>query len=742
MLSIQGAHSQKSFYHQDFIFMIIPLILILLFLNNNLVFAQDGRLSGRISDLKNNPLTGVNIILMNTTYGASTDSSGEFVIDNIKTGNYIIIISSLGFERIELRNQNITPNTPFISIRLKETAVQSEQVVVTAGKYEQTIRELPVSASLITSADIAKKNFLTVDQALRYAPGVSMTQDQISIRGSSGFSRGVGTRVLVAFDGIPISTGDTGEIIWEMIPVTEIDRVEIIKGAASSLYGSTAIGGVVNIIPKRLAGSSVTYFKGLFGSYDRPSHKEWDWSNSYRTFNSATLTHSDRFKKLGFTLSFSRYENLGYRENDFSKRYIGYIRTNYDLSESSSLSFFANYINQNRGNFVYWKDSKHALEPPDADVGQRVKSNRYIIGANYRYLFTNNFFINLKTNFNYAKWIDQTSSNDTSSTDLIRTELQTNYNPTKSLFLIGGIETINSEVSSNIFDNPKAFNLGIYTQADYKFEFPLIISAGFRYDYSKLDTTNQKNAFSPKFGLNYKISDKTSIRTSIGRGFRAPSLAEAFTNTFVSGIRIHPNPQLQSETNLTVEAGINHSFNKDFIFDAALFQNEYYNFIEPNLNSKNLTITFNNITRARIQGLEFNSSLGIIPDILNLSFNYVYLWARDINLNKALKYRPKNSIYIKTDYSLGNLEFGVDFRYWSRVEEIDNELVDYNIIHDGNKRVPVYVLDLRTGYNLLSLGFPGKIYLNINNLLNYNYVEIIGNLSPIRNISLSTEILF
>lgn len=706
------------------------------------LYPQTAKLNGRITDINNNPLAGVNVVLMNTTYGASTDSSGLFTIQKIKPGSYTIVISIVGYERLELRNQRVISDTPLLNIQLKEAALQSEQVVVSAGKYEQMISELPVSASIVNSSDLSKKNFISVDQALRYAPGVSMTQDQVSIRGSSGFSRGVGTRVLVAFDGIPISTGDTGEINWEMIPVTEIERIEIIKGAASSLYGSTAIGGVVNIIPKRISEKPSTYFKGYYGGYDRPSHKEWDWSNSYRTFNGATLTHSNRFNKLGFTVSFSRLENLGYRENDFTKRYIGYLRTSYDFNESSSLSLFANYINQNRGNFVYWKDSEHALEPPDADVGQRVKSNRYILGGSYRYLFTNNFFVNLKANFNHAKWIDETSSNDSSSTNLLRTEIQTNYNPSRSLFIVSGVETINSEVNSNIFDNPTAFNLGLYTQIDYKFKFPLTVSAGLRYDYSKLDTTKKKNAFSPKFGLNYKLSENTSLRTSIGRGFRAPSLAEAFTNTFISGIRINPNPLLQSETNSTVEAGINHSFNNSINVDLAVFQNEYYNFIEPSLNSKDLTITFNNITRARIQGLEFNSNLDIIPDKLNFSLNYVYLWARDINLNKPLKYRPRNSIYTKAEYIIGSIEFGADFRYWSKVEEIDNELVEYNIVHDGNKRVPVYVLDLRTGYNLLSLGFPGKVYLNINNVLNYNYVEIIGNLSPIRNVSLSTEILF
>jgi outer membrane receptor for ferrienterochelin and colicins len=78
--------------------------------------------------------------------------------------------------------------------------------------------------------------------------------------------------------------------------------------------------------------------------------------------------------------------------------------------------------------------------------------------------------------------------------------------------------------------------------------------------------------------------------------------------------------------------------------------------------------------------------------------------------------------------------------FWSKFEEMDFELVEFGLVPDGEKRVPVYVLDFNTGYNFLHIGFPGRVYLNLKNLLNYNYIELIGNIAPIRNIAISFEL--
>jgi outer membrane receptor for ferrienterochelin and colicins len=704
-------------------------------------YSQSYKINGTVIDSSGNPLIGVNIFLIGQEKGAASDVKGDYTIGNIRSGNYKIEFSSIGYEtytqEVSVGNSSVRVNAV-----LHEKPVETKQIIVTAGKHEQNISDLPVSAEVIPSKDLAERNISNLRYALEYAPGVNMVEDQVSIRGSSGYSRGAGTRVLLALDGIPFYTGDTGEIIWEIIPVTEIHRVEIIKGAASSLYGSSAIGGVINIITKDITKKPFTYFKSYIGSYDKPSFDKWDWAGEYRFFNGLTFSHSNTIGNFGFTLSLTRLEDSGYKQSGFFKRYVGYFKGKYIFSPFSDLTFFANSINQRSGNFIYWKDINHPLVPPDADQGQRTMSNRYMFGLIYKNIFSDDFSINIRSSYYNTNWSDQTTSHNSSTTNLYRTEIQINNKLSESFVLTSGIEGTASDINSNIFGKPTANGFGTYSQADFKFNFPLSLSAGIRYDIDKIKTLKTFDAVSPKFGLNYKLSDKIIFRSSLGTGFRAPSLAEAFTSTTASGIIVRPNPNIKPEHNFTFEIGSNYQIMQNINIDAALFNNEYYDFIEPELLVDSLGVSFghfDNISRARIQGFELNTKYNLIPDILNLSLSYTYLWARDLNTNKALKYRPRHMLYANIDYKLSSFEFGSDFRYLSRVEEIDDLS---KFITDGNQRVAIYLLDLRAGYNFITLNFPGRLFLNFNNVLNYYYVELIGNMAPVRNASLSLELFF
>ena len=704
-------------------------------------FPQNYEINGTVTDSSGNPLSQVNIIIIGGEIGAASDDEGRYSIKNVRPGDYQIEFSSIGFQSY-ITGVKITNSPVTVNAELHEKPVETGQIIVTAGKHEQNISELPVSAEVIPSKDLAERNISNLRYALEYAPGVNMVEDQVSIRGSSGYSRGAGTRVLLALDGIPFYTGDTGEIIWEIIPVTEIQRVEIIKGAASSLYGSSAIGGVINVITKDITKKPFTYFKSYIGTYDKPSYAEWDWSGKYRPFNGLTLSHSNTFGNFGFTLALTRIEDSGYKQSGFFKRYVGYFKGKYKFSGLSDLTLFVNSINQRSGNFIYWKDINHALVPPDADQGQRTMSNRYMFGLIYKNVFTKDFSINVRSSYYKTNWSDQTTSHNTSTTNLYRTEIQTNNKISDNFILTSGIEGTASNVSSNIFGKPTSNGFGAYSQADIKFDFPLSLSAGVRYDIDKIKTLETFDAISPKFGVNYKLSDKLILRSSLGTGFRAPSLAEAFTSTTASGIIVRPNPNIKPEHNFTFEVGANYQVLHNLNLDIAAFNNEYYDFIEPELLVDSLGISFgqfDNISRARIQGFEVDTKYNIIPDNLNLSLSYTYLWARDLNTNKALKYRPRHMFYVNLDYKFSSFEFGSDFRYLSRVEEIDNLS---QFIIDGNERVAIYVLDLRAGYNFMTFNVPGRLFINVNNVLNYYYVALIGNISPVRNASLSLELFF
>jgi len=715
------------------------LFLLLIFARG--IFAQMFNIEGKVTDEKGIPLLGANVILTGTNFGAATDVRGYFKIEKVPAGKYRLKVSSIGYQKI-VRAVELKKRDMVLNFRLKRISVNFDPVVVTASKYSQKLSELPVSAFALTPLIFSEKNFISLDQALRYVPGVYVIMDQVSIRGSSGYSRGAGSRVLTAIDGIPIYTGDTGEIIWQLVPLTDIEQVEIIKGASSSVYGSSSMGGVINVITKKASPSPVNLIKAYAGVYDKPYYSEWDWSKEYRPFNGITFARSDKIGKLGYTFSLTRREDESYRQNDWSKRLSGFLKLSYEAEKLGDFTFIATALNQHRGTFNFWKDSRHALVPPDDDQGEIVRSQRYLFGMKYLASPWHGFKFRLISSFYRSLWDDQSESANNSSSNLLRNEIQTVYRNGENLKMIAGVEMSLGRVKSNIFGNPTSQNVGVYVQTEYKFFSSLTFTAGVRYDNSRLDTLKSFDSFSPKLGLNYKVTKTFTLRTSVGKGFRTPTLAEAFTTTNTSGITVKANPHLKPETNYSFEIGMRKNFADVFSLDASLFQNEFYDMIEPGVDPHDGKVFFDNLTRARIQGVELAGEFVYKPFNLSMKFSYDYLWARNINDNKPLKYRPRHLADISVEYKPSFFEVGADLRYMSRFEEIDHALIDLGFVKDGELRSEVFVLDVRTGVSLFRFGVPLSAYLNLNNALNYNYVEMIGNVSPIRNISLNLEFFF
>ena len=704
--------------------------------------AQTNEIFGKVTDNSNQPLIGVNVLVEGTVLGIATNSKGEYKLSGLKNGTYKLTYSMIGFTKKTSKSIVLNNSKVEVNITLPPTSYQYDQLVITANKHSQKLSDVAASTYIIDTKKFSEKNFQKIDDAFRYVPGVTMTLDQISIRGSSGYSRGAGTRVLITFDGIPIYTPDTGEIIWELIPVTEVGKVEVIKGAASSLYGSSAIGGVINIIPKELTSNPVTFIKMQGGFYSKPSHKEWQWTEKTRYFNSQTISHSRSFGKFGLSASISRLEDLSYKQNENQLRYSGYLKANYNFSNHTTISLLGAGFTRRRYTFNFWKDLKHALSPPDKDLGQSIKSDRTILGMNFNHIFNDELSLTVIPSLYLSYWDDESESKNKSNGNLFRTEARLNYSPTKKITIVSGSEFQYNKITSTIFGNRTSNAIGAYSQLDYKFIEPVNISFGLRYDFSKLADLQSESSISPKLGITYKVSKSTFLRTSISKGFRTPTLAESFTSTTTSGITVKPNPNLKAEDSFSFEVGIKHYFSDQLNVDFALFNNEYYDFIEPGFDPKDGKIIFDNVTRARIQGFELNTSTSFLSRTVMLNLGYTFLHSKDIELEQSLKYRPKHSVIASIEYIKNFYEAGLDFRYSSKVDRIDNELVDLGLVPDGDKRVEIIVLDVRLGANLFYYKIPLRLFLNANNILNYNYVEMIGNIAPIRNFSLSLEVVF
>ena len=160
--------------------------------------------------------------------------------------------------------------------------LELQPTIVTAAKRSQFLDQSTTSVALVSDTDLAHRAVETVDEAVNRAPGVLFLNGQVNIRGSSGFVEGLGSRVLLLVDGVPANQGDRGGIDWDMVPLADVARVEVVKGAGSSLYGSAALGGVVNIITREIPLGFHARVRATGGAYANPPFDVWRFRDQDR----------------------------------------------------------------------------------------------------------------------------------------------------------------------------------------------------------------------------------------------------------------------------------------------------------------------------------------------------------------------------------------------------------------------------------------------------------------------------
>ncbi|MGC8594314.1 MAG: TonB-dependent receptor [Candidatus Kryptoniota bacterium] len=726
----------------------LPLLLVLAALLPNSVVGQS--ISGEIRSLEDSTVVaGATVVITRipdhaqvTKLRTLTDAHGRFSFAKVVPGNYELQVSMIGYssylDTVTLGSESHI----HLMIYLKEAPVESQQVIVTASKYKQSVSEVPVSVSLVSSKSMSRRNILSVDDALRYVPGVNFVQYQANIRGSSGFARGIGSRVLVLLDGIPLLAGDTGEAVWESIPVTDVDHIEVVKGSGSALYGSSALGGVIDIITRDASSTPSTRVKTYGGFYEQPRYSQWVWSAKNRFFEGITLDHTQQIGSVGVVSSISYKKDDGYRENDFFRRGNLFIQTNAKLDRMRSIKFFGDLFSQYSGNFLYWQDVNHALQPVASSLGHWVKSLRLNIGGIFTDVVNDNFFYTVRSGYYFNNWYDNFGETahgvgDTSTSNLGYLEIQATSSIDPFTVLTLGLEGRGDYVSSNLFTNKASFSFASYLQIERKIG-SFRINAGSRFDHQRIEGMSSYNQFNPKLGLVYDINGLVSIRASVGSGFRAPSIGEVYASTQTGGVVIVANPLLLPEKSFSSELGARFPLGYVMV-DASLFQNDYWDMIEPQFRTDG-KISFQNVTRARIQGYEIDAQTDLFHEMVGVKASYTYIYPKDITANDILKYRSRELLYASLDFSYGIFRSSADFRYISKFERYDKELVEFGVVKNGNKRVPAYVLDVRAGIDLAGLGIPIEVMAIINNAGEYYYVEMIGNIAPIRNYSLALEV--
>lgn len=561
------------------------------------------------------------------------------------------------------------------------------EISVTATKTQRAVSDVPASISIITEQDINASVATSADELLKNISGVDLkhplgfmstgTSNKITLRGFGGGTEG---RTLLLIDGVPMNDSYFNGVEWNQISVDDIKRIEVVKGAGSALYGSNALGGVINIITKK------------------PQEQKTNLDLSYGSMNTkkGAASTTGKVGNFGYYLSGQLLDSDGYQadigtniKSNTTKRGVerqnATVKVNYDIDDSSSIGATYLYFHNKTTGVL---DITGGYNPYDQKI------NTY--QAKYTKTFENDSDLSLtlfkkinessydslnsaKTSINYA---------DSAKIDEFGGTLQYTYplNEMNTItagtdFQLGHAKSQDNYTNNNIVtvegdQDYQAFFLQdeIFVGKDWVFNL------GGRFDRYEnhsakghdetqtptLDTSYGSRtftAFSPKIGVLYHLSKDTSIKGSIGKAFRAPTIYDLY-RTWIYGSYVYAaNPNLDPESVLSYEIGIEQNINDKALFTLTAYQSDAKDFIysitpdpfTPSYKEKK------NVGKVQIRGIETELSYQINNEFkfnANYTFNESVIkeFKEDTTLkNKFLTDVPKNKASASIEYKNPNI---------------------------------------------------------------------------------------
>ena len=696
------------------------ILLLLLFIPIGFI----AQISGIVREKSTNtPIVGAKITASDGSKAIS-DFDGKFKLNSQKFP--LTIITSM----MQFLNDTITVNkVEEIVIKMGEQTKDLETVVVSAGRRKQAIEEVPVSMEIIRPQLIDNKGITDLEQAVDQTPGVFTMDGQVSIRGGSGFAYGTGSRVLLLWNGMPLLSGYAGDTQWNAIPMEQTAQIEVMKGAASVLYGSGALNGVISLVEKEPGIIPETKVKVAYGFFDNPRRTSLKWWSKTPMMQQIEAYHGQMFKKMGYTLSTTLFHNDGFKqgETEYRGRVSGslFFKPQKILRLKAGLGY--NYQYQKTGNFLIWQSDSLGYTPSGgADTSNSESTLTYNIGHRFfidpylKYIDKYNNRHNLKARIYSATNNNINKPQQGSGAIIYFSEYQFQKQFGNGITVTSGISNIYNVVISELFGNHTSNNIAAYGQYEHKIG-KLDITAGVRLEYFEMDgksgdtdfMLSKKDSltlpFYPVFrtGFHYELAKYTHLRASLGQGIRYPSVAERYTETSVGALNIFPNPTLRPEIGWAAELGIKQGVKIGSwkgMLDVAAFVNEYSNMMEFTFgifNPDSIILSTNpnnpgyinnwvgfkaqNAEAARITGIDFSfNSSGSIGKVEIISLiGYTYMNPVSLNKDPAyianyskpnsnlLKYRFKHLAKLDVEANYLKYSSGISCRYNSFMENID-----------------------------------------------------------------------
>ncbi len=705
-------------------------------------------------------LVGANIkVKKDFSTGTISDQEGRFNLQ-LNPGNYTFIISFIGMQSdtvsISLGPGEVVEKQFSLLPLWKELG----EVEVRVSKFDRPIEDITVSMEVLKPVLIENKNTRSIEAALDYTPGLNILDNEPQIRGGSGFTFGVGSKVAVLIDDMPMISGDAGRPYWDLVPVENIEHIEVVKGASSVLSGTSALSGAIHIMTASPKSEPVNKFTAYTGIYSAPADRSQKWWNDYPYISGFSFLHSKRYGSVDLVIGGNADLDHGYLGapvpgplvndtiSDFTDKQMRSqkYRLNFNLKKHSKKYQGLNYgIN---GNFMMYS-APMTLAWLDDSAG----FYRAYPGAVYlqdQFIFYLDPFLNIYTSEGMKHSIkarvlhnsSHMTNNQSVNSTLIFGDYQfkRTYAFIKGFELIGGISWTQSMVTADMYRASGSafnsqFNISAYAQAENKIKDIINTSVGVRGEYYQLN--DSITALKPiiRAGINFKLYPGAYLRMSYGQGYRFPSITERYIKTSAGSFAVFDNPSLQPESSWNTEFGLKKILrfkNYNGYLDFAGFIQEYNNTIEYLFGFWDPSFAiagfkFLNTGKTRVQGLDISltgstkvgqkSGLRIMTGysyILPKTLQPEYIFAKDSRnieysydstsidpSENILKYRFLHTFKADIEFYTKVFSIGYSIKYFSKIVNLDKAIADFEraTISTGGTVQPILYMDYFNKHN-------------------------------------------
>ncbi len=714
------------------------ILTILLILVPFVYFSQTGRITGKVRDERGEAVIGANVFVKTTQiYGVNSDENGQFSLE-LPVGTYNLICRMEGMNTDTIQINVIEDSVIELDIPLEEISTILDVVEIRVGKFDKPIEDQTVSMEVLKPKLIESKNTRSIETVLDQTPGLNILDGEPQIRGGSGFTFGVGSKVAVLVDDMPMLSGDAGRPEWGFIPVENISQVEVTKGAASVLSGSSALSGSINIRTAYPTSKPLTKVIVYGGLYSKPSVAGSKWYTDLPLISGATFLHSRKQKQWDLVFGGNFNYDHGYigppivTDTLVMKDTITNFKNNQTSSKRARLNF--NISRRDKvvkglqyginGNFMLaetnmafaWLDDSTGLYR--AYPGAMFLQKQLIFNIDPYITYQSKYGAKHSLRTRLFRTVNEMSANQNNQATVLYGDYQfrNTIKQIISVDFVGGITAQHTHSYSNIFVGSgrsiyQLLNLSAYAQAEKKFFDRWTISAGGRLEYFQLN--DSLKALKPIFraGTSLKISKATFFRASYGQGYRFPTIAERFIRTGVGNLGVFPNPNLKPESSWNAEVGIKQGFKigpvMSFV-DVAGFWQEYQNTIEYMFGvwkpitslqtmSSSAGFMFLNTGKSRVKGIDASLagqvSFGKNHDLTFLC-GYTYIVPTTLT----------------PDYLYATDSLNRKFTYNTTSMDSASKILKYRFLH--NLKIDMeYTL-----FKTFSVGFSAKYYSKIVNM--------------------------